>query len=135
MFRAAVVLAAAVASACGDSTSSTPVAPPVTLTNEFTGTLTPNGAQTEPFIVQSSGAVAASILSLTPDSTSIVSFGLGVWDGASCQTAPGVWNDKATTGTTVLGQATASGALCVRIADAQGTLTQPQAFDISVTHF
>jgi hypothetical protein len=129
-------LALAVA-ASGCSSSSSPVSstpPPTLLTNEYTGTLSPNGAASYPFAVAAAGQVTATLALLTPDTAELVGFGLGVWDGAACQTVPGVWNDKATSGTVVIGQANAAGSLCVRIFDAQGTLPQPETYDILITH-
>lgn len=135
--RAAVaVLMALAAGACtgSNNTASTTAPTPVVLSNEFTGTLTLNGAASYPFNVLTSGTVTGTIASLSPDLTQVVGFGIGVWDGLSCQAAPGVWNDRASQNTIVVGQVNAAGSLCVRIYDSQGTMPQPEAYDITVTH-
>ena len=124
----------AVACSNSNSTTTTTTAPTTTTSNEYTGTLTQNGAATYPFAVLASGRIAATIVSLSPDSTVLVGFGIGVWDGAACDASPGIWQDKATQGSSVIGTVTQSGSLCVRIYDSQGTLTEPTDYDIQVTH-
>ncbi len=129
------VLTAIAAGACSDDSTAVIVVPtPILLSNEFTGTLTPNGAASYPFNVLSSGTVTGTIVSLSPDITQQVGFGIGIWDGLSCQASPGIWNDKATQNTIVIGSVNAAGALCVRIYDSLGTLPQPETYTITVLH-
>jgi hypothetical protein len=134
-FLCGLAVVAALSAACGDDTTTTaPITPPsANVTDTFTGTLTPNGATTHPFVAQSSGAVTAVITSLTPDTTTQVGIALGIWTSvSSCQVVTA--NDMATQGTTVLGTATGNGALCVRIYDSSGALPQPEAYQIDVSH-
>ena len=133
---AALAVTAITAAACtgNDNSGSTTAPTTALLLNEFTGTLTQNGAQSYPFNVLSSGTITGKIETLSPDLTQIVGFGIGVWDGLSCQASPGVWNDRASQNTIVEGQVNAAGSLCVRIYDSLGTLPQPQTYDILVTH-
>lgn len=124
---------AAFATACGDDTE-TPTSPtaPTTYTETFTGTLTPNGAQTHSFASQASGTVTATLSALAPDSTVSVGLALGTWNGAVCQIV--LPNDKAVVTTVVTGGVSAIGSLCVRIADVAGTLTGPTTYEIIVVH-
>lgn len=125
----------AAASCTGNDTATTaPTTAAPLLSNEFTGTLTQNGAASYPFTVLASGTVTGTIVSLAPDLSQLVGFGIGVWDGFSCQASPGIWNDKASQNTIVTGTVNAAGSLCVRIYDSQGTMPQPSTYDITVTH-
>ena len=129
----ALALAAAACSNNSNATTTT-TEPTPTTTNEYTGTLTLNGAASFPFAVLASGRITATILSLSPDSTVLVGFGIGVWDGVACDASPGIWQDKATQGSSVIATVTASGSLCVRIYDSQGTVADPTDYDIQVSH-
>ena len=130
------VLTTITVAACtsSDNSGTTTAPTPTVLSNEFTGTLTSNGAASYPFNVLTAGTVTATIVALAPDLSQLVGFGIGVWDGFSCQATPGVWNDKASQGTIVIGSVNSAGSLCVRIYDSQGTLPQPETYDITVTH-
>jgi hypothetical protein len=131
-----LALAVAVASTACTNTDEPLLDPtePTVLTQDFSGTLTQNGAATFPFVVSVSGSVAAILLTLTPDDTVSVGLGIGLWDGTACQSTPGIWNDGAVLGTRVIGQVTGSTSLCARVYDAQGTLPQPTEFTIRVEH-
>jgi hypothetical protein len=103
-----------------------------TSTDTFSGTLTPNGAGTEPFSVAAFGSVVATITKLEPDATVVVGLSLGTWNGAACAVV--VSNDKASQGTNVSAQASGAGRLCVRIFDAAGTLPEPTTYELTVVH-
>jgi hypothetical protein len=128
------VLAAVVAaSACGDDTT-TPTEPdPVSITETFAGTLTPNDAESHPFSSQR-GTVTATLLSITPDpdSTATIGFSLGTWNGLLCAVV--LSNDKAISGTSIIGTVNGTGNLCVRMFDI-GTIAQPLAYEVRVIHF
>lgn len=134
----ATIVLALTAAACGDSNPSTPTTPttPTQVTDTFPatppGTLTPNGAVTHSFQVVSAGLVQASITSLS-DSTAIVGFALGTFNGTGCQL--NITNDAAKMGTLITGQASGAGSLCVRIYDATGKLAGPIDYALSVTHY
>ena len=122
------------ASACTSDDDPLPSTPsPTPVVDTFTGTLTRNGAQVEPFSVTVSGDVRATISRLEPDATVIVGLSIGTWNGAACQTV--ISNDNATQGTAVVGTADRQGRLCVRIYDSEGTLPQPTNYEITVQHF
>jgi hypothetical protein len=141
-----LILAAAVAAAgctSGDDNPTAPTPAPEILTQDFDGTppggserqpLTQNGAASHAFAMLQSGTVLAQITALEPDNTVTLGFGIGLWDGFSCQAIPGVWNDRATVFSIVRGQVTGSASLCVRIYDSTGTLPQPTFYTIHVCH-
>src|SRR5688500_3962930 len=95
-------------SACADDEVLPPsTGPSPTSTDTFSGTLTPNGADTEPFSVAAFGDVIATITKLEPDNTVVVGLSLGTWNGAACTVV--VSNDKAVQGTNVSAQASGAG--------------------------
>jgi hypothetical protein len=138
MFRfistSAIIFACLGAAGCGDnSTPTTPAEPPVQVTETFTGTLNVNGAAMHTFLTDKGPAQAqATINSLSPDSAASVSFILGTWNGNNCQVI--LVKDDATTGSSLVGTASAVGSFCVRIADI-GRLTAPTDYSITVTHY
>jgi hypothetical protein len=127
------VLTALLAAGCGEDDPPTgPSAPPpVALTETFSGTLTVNGAVTNPFSVTTVGELSARLASLSVEGA-VVGLSLGTWNGQVCQLI--LTNDNATMNTTVPGSASTIGAFCVRIYDV-GKLTGPVDFEITVTHF
>lgn len=133
---AAFVLAVTTA-ACGDSSPTTPTTPttPTIVVDTFPatppGTLTPNGAVTHSFQTLTPGIIQATISSLS-DTTAIVGFAIGTFNGTGCQLL--ITNDTAKLGTLITGQANDKGALCVRIYDATGKLTGPIEYTLSVSH-
>jgi len=133
---AVVLLLATFASAACSSNNTAITAPtPTTISEVFTGTLTPNGGATWPFVAQTSGTVTATLTTLSPDSALQVGLALGTWNGSICQML--LTNDKATQGTVVAGTVSTSGTsgtLCVRIYDASGTLTAPESYQVNVDH-
>jgi hypothetical protein len=126
---------AALTVACGgeDQEPTTPTGPtlPATVTVVFSGTLTRNGAVTHPFTTDS-GTVTVTINALRPDSAAILGLTLGTWNGEGCQTV--IANDRATQGVSVIGTASGSGNLCVRVYDATGGLAAPTEYDVQVVH-
>ena len=119
--------------ACGgddDPAATAPTPTPTTVTETFSGTLERNFAFTHPFQTDA-GTLQATVTALTPDSAAIVGIALGTWNGAACDRR--VTNNRATQGTSVLGQASAPGALCVEVYDAAG-LGQPTTYSVTVVH-
>jgi hypothetical protein len=132
----AVLAAAALAGpACDSNPITAPTNPgstPAAVTEQFSDDLNPNGARTHQFTVTRAGTVTARITSLAPDSTVTIGLSLGTWNGAVCQII--LANDNATLNTSVVGNATATGSLCVRLYDV-GRLTQTIQYTVDVTHF
>lgn len=106
---------------------------PVIVTETFTGTLTRNGATSHSFPINfsSGGEVTAVLKTVTPDGATVVGFSLGTYNGTACQSV--IANDRATAPASLLGRATSTGTLCVRIYDV-GTVVDPQDYEIEVTH-
>lgn len=128
-------MAALAAAACGDDNDSPtgPTAPaPTVKTETFEGILTRNGATTHTFS-SDLGRVGAQLTSLTPDSAAVVGLSLGTWNGVTCQVT--ITNDRATQGSTAIGQASGTGNLCVRVFDAAGTVAEPLSYLVTVEHF
>lgn len=124
-----------VAAGCGGQIQNLigPTADPVIVTETFTGTLTRNGATSHPFPINfpSGGEVTAVLKTVTPDDTTVVGFSLGTFNGTACQSV--IANDRAVAPASLLGRATSTGTLCVRIYDI-GSVTDPQNYEIEVTH-
>jgi hypothetical protein len=126
------VAAVLVCSACQDSTPTIVTNPTVCpCTDSFSGTLSINGAFTHTFTTTTLGSVSTTLVSLAPDATQIVGFGLGVWNGSSCTVASS--SDVATTGSSITLNASAAGTLCVRLYDV-GFITTPVLYQLTVTH-
>lgn len=132
---ACTLLLPLIAAGCGNdpTTPTTPTTPATSLTETFTGTLTPNGATSHPFPVSAAagGDVIASVKSISPDGGAVVGFSLGTWNGSACQAV--ISNDRAIVTTAITGLATSTGTLCVRIYDV-GALTAPQDYELEVSH-
>ena len=132
-FKRALVLAGAVTvCACNNSTTTIPTNPttPNYQPETFDGNLTRNGGVTHPFSVSSSGLITATIQTLS-DSTMTIGLSLGTWNGSACATI--IANDQAIQGTTVTGQATAFGTLCVRVYDV-GKMVDPIDYSLQVIY-
>jgi hypothetical protein len=69
---------------------------------------------------------------MAPATGATMGLALGIWNGASCNIV--IANDNAIVNTTVIGQASAAGTLCVRAYDI-GKLTATQTVELSITHF
>lgn len=132
---ACTLLLPVIAAGCGGDVQDLigPTPDPVIVTETFTGTLARNGATSHPFPVAFStgGNITAVLRTVTPDDTSVVGFSMGTWNGTACQAV--ISNDRAVIATSLAGLATSSGTLCVRLYDI-GALTEPQTYEIDVTH-
>lgn len=133
---AILVAMTAGAAGCGatatSSNSDTSTSPSVSITETFTGTVAVNGAAAFSFNVVAAGAVTATYKSMSPASGATMGLALGIWNGASCNVI--IANDNAILNSTVIGQASAAGTLCVRAYDI-GKLTATQTVELSITHF
>ena len=136
MFRlicaSALILACGFAASCAeDDVPSTPVEPPIQLTETFAGSIGINGAATHIFTTGDAGQAGATLTALSPDSAAVVSFAMGVWNGSYC--AITLAKDDATQGS-ILGAAAVVGTFCIRISDV-GRLTAPTDYTIVLTHY
>jgi hypothetical protein len=128
-----ILALAVVVNGCNNNDSV--VAPPPVDTSRidtFTGTLNLNGSTTYSFTVGGTGNITAQLSSLTPDGTKPVGLSLGTWNGSICQIV--LRNDASVQGSVVVGTASAVGDFCVSIYDASGTVSQPQAYVVDVSH-
>jgi hypothetical protein len=134
-FSATLLLAVAIAAAGCDNdieNAPGPTDPNPTVTETFTGSITPNGAATHQFVVLASGDVTARITEITPDPAITIGFVLGTWSGSSCQTV--IFKDEVAQGEALIGRVTGQGVLCVRVHDPNGKLTAPLTYSLSVEH-
>ena len=128
-----IVAASLIMAGCGNSSNEgTVVTPPPTLNDNFSGTLTLNGATTFSFSVTGLGNITAQLTTLSPDSTRPVGVSLGTYNGSICQII--LSNDNSVQGSQVVGTASTIGSFCVRIYDAAGTVVDPQKYTIDVFH-
>lgn len=131
----ALALPALLASGCDSTTTPTSTdtsTTPVSITETFQGTVGVNGAATFSFGVTAEGAVTATYKSISPATSATMGIALGIWNGSSCGVV--IANDNAIVNTTVIGNASAAGTLCVRAYDV-GRLTATQTIELSITHF
>ena len=125
--------------ACDNIDESIPTTPtqPTLTTDTLTGTVTINGAESKTFIVNTSGTITATITALArqdeveQETALQIGMSMGTWNGAVCQIV--LANDAAIQGTTLVGTATGSGVLCVRIYDV-GKLPASVNYSIDVVH-
>jgi len=128
----AFILVCSVAAGCADDDPITgPIETPTEINETFTGTVTILGASSHVFTTERAGRADVILESLAPDSAASVSLIFGTWNGSACQLI--IVNDNATTGTTLIGNASA-GSFCVRVSDI-GRLTEPTTYTIKVIHF
>jgi hypothetical protein len=137
----AVVLAAGLAG-CDNIDESIPTnpGPPTLVTTTLTGSLALRGAETKTFEVSPTGQtvnITVTITALTrqdqqePQEPIVLGMALGEWNGAVCQLK--LVNDNAFAGTTIVGQVTGYGTLCVRVYDV-GRLDAPIYYSIDAVH-
>lgn len=121
--------------ACGDSSTTTPIAPSTPqVTETFPGEINVNGALTFPFTISAGGFVTATLTAVGPDSTTLIGFSIGTLNNSVCTvTGQGLFLDKAPQGATIVASVSAPGTLCLRVYDA-GTITAPTTFSIDVAH-
>jgi hypothetical protein len=133
LFRFVPLLAAfALASACSSTPTSTTPTTPTTVTDNFSGTVTPNGAVTHTLIVLAAGQITATLTSVSPNpDTQVLGLALGTWNGTACQIV--IANDAAKQGTQVLGTASATGTFCARVYDV-GSVVDPVSYALQVVH-
>ncbi len=127
----ALLAGSSVVAACGGSNNFTPPvgATPLPVTEVYADALSSNGAKTYPFVAQAGGTVTVTLTSIEP--AVAVGLSLGTWNGQSCQII--IANDKAVTGTIVVGTASTIGNLCARVYDI-GEVTGTASYQISVLH-
>jgi hypothetical protein len=136
----AVILAAGLAGCDNIDDLPTAPGPPPMVTTTLTGSLALRGAETKTFEVSPTGQtvnITATITSVTrqdeqePEELIVVGMAMGTWNGAVCQVV--LVNDNAFAGTTIVGQVSGFGSLCIRVYDV-GRLEAPINYAIEVVH-
>ena len=122
--------------ACGSkstTTTTTATTAASTTTETFTGTISANNGHTYPF-VSSVGTITLTLTSVLPDSGVALGISLGTWSGSACTVGTGLFNDTATKGTVITGQASSIASLCARVYDGAGQIVAPTTYIITVVH-
>ena len=123
---------AALASACGDKITVT--APTVTtITETFTGSVSPASGSTHAFTTLTGGAIKATLTAVGPDASKNVGFSLGTYN-LTLNTCTAVLDNPAAVQSFEF-SATASsiGAYCVRIYDNGNITTDNVAYTYTIT--
>jgi len=112
---------------------------PTAETLTFTGTLDNTGdvpvlRQTHTFTTTYNGTLSMTLTATTPSMA--VGFGIGQWDSTNSTCGPLLsWNNMATPGTVILGNAIA-GSFCAQVYDVGNLAAGAQAsYTLSVTHY
>jgi hypothetical protein len=125
------IITMVLATACSDPTlPPAPVVAPATITDTFTGTLSPSSTNQHTFAVTQVGSVRVTLTDVEPSSA--IGIGIGTPSVAGCLTAA---SNTAVAGSTILmsGTATVTGNFCVSVSDV-GNLVEPVQYTILVTH-
>jgi len=138
MTRAALILLAVLASACGGSTTSpTTIGADATVsTQTFVGTVQPGGQMVHTFTVTTPGTVTVTMTQAGPPPTITMGLGIGNPDAnGNCIFLTGGTTQAIASTTTpqLQGTLTASGAYCVAIADV-GNAAGPITYSLTVSH-
>jgi hypothetical protein len=131
VFACLLLVTSLVAASCEEPTPPTTPSLSDPVRTTFTGTIGPNGAISETFVVSRAGSLTATLTGLTPNGDATVGFGLGTFGGTSCTMI--ILNDKAFPGIFLIGAAGSAGILCVRVYDTGG-ITEPTTFTVEIVH-
>jgi hypothetical protein len=117
-----------------NSTTQTPTTPTPTekVTETFTGTLNPGENSVHGFKAGAAGVVTTRLTDITPDNTITLGIAVGAIDGVSC--LPTIVNGTAKLNSVMVGLATASVTLCVRVFDV-GSITAATTYTVTVEHY
>ena len=128
-----VFCVALIASACADPTAPaapTPVVP--TVTDTFTGALTPLATNSHPFVVSEVGGVKVTLTSVDPLVKLAIGIGTPSTTTGTCAVINSMITDPGTT-PQLSGTATVTGNFCVAVSD-PGNVTDTAAYTITVLH-
>jgi hypothetical protein len=130
---AVAVLLACSLWAC-NSTTATPTTPTPTekITETFTGTLNSGETNFHAFNAKGAGVVTTRLTDIAPDNTITIGLAVGAIDGVSC--LPTIVNETAKLNSVMVGLATASVALCVKVYDV-GSITAATNYTVTVEHY
>jgi hypothetical protein len=128
---------AALAGACGSTT--TPTTPtPIAVTDTFTGTLLPSGANIHAFGTLTGGPVVAKLTTVGPDPAVTIGFSLGTFNSTLGVCTVILDNPAGLQGAVLNATASTTGAYCMRLYDngniaAAATAGTAQSFSYTVT--
>jgi len=114
---------------------------PTTTTDTFTGTLI-NSADapvlrlTHTFTSTYAGTVSIALTNNLPDAALVIGFGIGAWDSTTSTCGPLLaWNNTATPGTSITGNAVA-GNFCLQVYDVGNLTSGAQTnYTLTVSHY
>ena len=135
--RRALTLAMAITIACAACGS--PLSPSQeaelaaanSLTDTFSGTVGVAGQVTHPFVVRGGGAVSLTLTAIGPNSTTLISLGLGGWNGVTC--AIQLSTPQARLSEVYQASVGSAGNYCLVVADT-GTFTGDVTYAVQVVH-
>jgi hypothetical protein len=128
--RGAVAIAFALSAACGGSTTTptTPAAP--TVTETFTGTVQAGSLAFNNFTVAQAGTLTATIVSLSPQTTITIGFGIGQPSGTDCTLIS--YDETSRVGSVLQGSIN-PGTFCVELYDI-GNVQGSVDYSVTVDH-
>jgi hypothetical protein len=130
-WRAVAIALAALAGACGGSTTPTTATTPAPITTEtLTGTVLAGGVAFHTFTVAQQGTLTATLTSLSPQSTITMGMGIGTVSGTACSLLS---TNETTKVGTVLSGTIAVGSFCVQIYDI-GNVQVSDDYVITLSH-
>jgi hypothetical protein len=130
--RAALLALALFGAACDNGDLDVTVPTPVLVTENFTGTVTLNGAISHGFNVSTAGPTVAEITAIDP-AGSYLGFQMGTWSGVVCTAV--LSNDAGTLASVLSARTQSAASLCIKLHDPNGTLTDKTVtYTVKVTH-
>ena len=135
LVAAPLLVASLALASCGggtDTPTSAATPAPEIKTETFTGTVSPSGTPYHPFTVAAQGAITATLVSLSPQTTVTMGFGIGTVSNGSCALITGAYSESAKAGYALSGTI-ATGSYCVVLYDL-GNLTAANDYVITVSH-
>ena len=119
------------AAGCNDSLTDLEIGPSGTVTETFTGTLTPSGGSTHVFVVSGKGTITARLTAVGDDNTRVVGLALGNWNNNACQLAAA--NDNSFVDSPLAATVSAAGSICARVYDSKG-VPDATTYTLEVIH-
>jgi len=132
-----LLAAGLVLGACDSGDTVTPTTPteptttPVSVTDTFSGKLEISGSSEHKFSV-GKGTVVTTLTTVGFSSTVALGLGVGTWDGTTCTLV--IQSETAVQSSYMIGTATATVDLCVKIWDV-GNLTDSSTYELTVVHY
>lgn len=113
------------------TTTTTSTGTGAAVTETYSGSLD-TGGSTYYFLAVKPGAVTTTLAAVAPDATVTMGLTVGTFDGLSC--TPVVASETAKLNSVLVGLATNSVTLCVRVYDV-GSITETTTYTVTVNHY